>query len=90
MTGVLSMDKAVKRYLSARYNWRFGLRSPESTAAYCAANDFLFAAFASDFGGNDSHILVAFHRFRGDVSGDPRKYSSFFGHAFVYLPSYED
>jgi hypothetical protein len=90
VTAAVSMEKAIERYLTARQNWRCGPPlSPELTAAYCAANDFLFAAFASDFSGRDSTILPAFYRFRGDVSDDQRKYRSP-THAFVYLPSYED
>ena len=76
VTAAVSMEKAIERYLSARQNWRCGPLSPELTSAYCAANDFLFAAFASDFSGGDSTILPAFYCFRGDVSDDQHKYRS--------------
>jgi hypothetical protein len=84
----LSIEKAVQQYLTVREQWKAN-RETELTAAFCAANDILFAAFACDWFGNESHMLFAYKHFRKEILGE------YYGqksptHSFFFLPSYED
>jgi hypothetical protein len=60
------MEQAIDRFLVAREQWKCR-KEVDSVTEYCAANEFLLAAFANEWVGNAPDILNAFIQFRSNV-----------------------